>query len=150
MKKVLSHYLTTRDISPDGDVIPSKLMFYANTASSIKVLSETLEEFLDTSNDTKLFDVLLVDGNLSKEEKGAFIGVFTSTGNGNMNCKIMCSTSGIANAGIDFKDICAVFQLDLPPSIFDLVQEMGRASRRKNTKGEHYHYHLFFSIEHLL
>ena len=94
--------------------------------------------------------MLLVRGNLLKEEKGAFIEAFTNMNDHGMNFKIMCSTSGVENAGIDSRDIRAVICLDLPPSIFNLVQEMGRASRRTNATGEHYHYHLFFSIEHLL
>ena len=117
-------------------------MFYLNTVTSIKGLSEALEEFLDTNQDTKNIDVL--------EEKGAFIGAFTNNEHDNMNFQIMCSTSGVANAGIDSKDIRAVFCLDLPPSIFDLVQEMGRAGRHPNATGEHYHYHIFFSIEHFI
>ena len=107
-------------------------MFYANTATSVKGLSETLEEFLDSSNATKDFDVLLVHGNLSKEEKSAFIVAFTGEDKDDMNLKIMCSTSSVANAGIDSKDVRCVFRLDLPPSIFDLVQEMGRAGRGEN------------------
>ena len=128
-------------------------MFYANTALSIKGLSEMLEEFFDSLNATKDIDVLLVHGNLSKEEKGAFISAFTSTNNTNnttMNFKVMCSTSSIANAGIDWSDIRAVFCLDLLSSIFDLVQEMGRAGRRGSASAEDYHDHLYFSIDHLI
>ena len=151
VKKLLPHYLSSAEIGPDNSVLPSKVMFYANTATSVKGLSETLEEFLDSSNATKDVDVLLVHGNLTKEEKSAFISAFTSDANDDdMNFKIMCSTSGVANAGIDCKDVRCVFRLDLPPSIFDLVQEMGRAGRRPNATAEHYHYHLFFSLEHLI
>ena len=124
-----------------------KVMFYANTATSVKGLSKTLEEFLDSSNGTKDSDVLLVHGNLTKEEKSAFIAAFTGAKQNNMNFKIMCSTSGVANAGINSKDIQCVFRLDLPPLIFDLVQEMGCAGRRANATAENYHYHLFFSID---
>ena len=150
VKMLLPHYLTSVQYGPDDKALPNKVMFYANTATSVKGLSETLEEFLDSSNTTKDFDVLLVHGNLTKEEKSAFIAAFTGDGNEDTNFKIMCSTSGVANAGIDSKDVRCVFRLDLPPSIFDLVQEMGRAGRHENASAEHYHYHLFFSIEHLI
>ena len=74
-----------------------------------------LEEFLDSTNDTKDVGVLLVYGNLSKEEKGAFIGAFTNSNISNMNFKIMCSTSGVANVGIDcrlsFVWICSLLFL---------------------------------------
>ena len=53
-----------------------------------------------------------------------------------MNFKVICLTSGVTNAGIDCNDIRDVFRLDLPPSIFDLVQEMGRAGRRDNASAE--------------
>ena len=74
----------------DNEVLPSKVMFYSNTATSIKGLSETLEDFMDTNQVTKDIDVLLVHGNLSKEEKAAFIGAFTNSEYENMNIKIMC------------------------------------------------------------
>ena len=150
VKRLLHHYLTVQHVDSNDEQLPSKFMFYANTAKSIKGLSETLEEFLDSNQETKDIDVLLVHGNLSKEEKGAFISAFTNNNISGMNFKIMCSTSGVANAGIDCKDVRAVFRLDLPSSVFDLVQEMGRAGRRDNATGEHYHYHLFFSIENLI
>ena len=41
VKKILSTYLTMEDIDSKGEVLPSKLMFYANTAVLIKGLSET-------------------------------------------------------------------------------------------------------------
>ena len=65
VKKMLLHYLTSVEHGPDNDELPSKVMFYANTATSVKGLSETLEEFLDISNATKDFGVLLVHGNLT-------------------------------------------------------------------------------------
>ena len=126
VKTLLQHYLTVQELDANDDELLSKFMFYANTALSIKGLSKTLEEFLDSTNETKGIDVLLVHGNLSKEEKVAFIGAFTNSNISDMNFKIMCSTSGVANAGIDCRDVQAVFCLDLPSSIFDLVQEMGR------------------------
>ena len=109
VKKLLPQYLTSVEYGPDNDVLPSKVMFYANTATSVKGLSETIEEFLDSSNATKDFMVLLAHGNLTKEEKSAFIAAFTSPESNNMNFKIMCSTSSVANAGIDSKDFRSVF-----------------------------------------
>ena len=150
LKKLLPHYLTSGQHGRDNEILPTKVMFYSNTATSVKGFSEILEEFLDSSNVTKDFDVLLVHGNLTKDEKSAFIAAFTGVEENEMNFKIMCSTSSVANAGIDSKDIWCVFRLDLPPSIFDLVQEMGRAGRSENATAENYHYHLFFSIDHLI
>ena len=39
---------------------------------------------------------------------------------------VLVATSGVANAGID-GDVRAVFRIDMPLSIFDLVQEIGCA-----------------------
>ena len=83
MKRLLPQYLTVEAHGADNKLLPSKIMFYANTALSIKGLSETLEEFFDSSNVTKDIDVLLVHMNLSKGDKGAFIGAFTTTNNTN-------------------------------------------------------------------
>ena len=117
VKKLLCHYLTVQELDANDEQLPTNFTFYANTALSVEGLSETLEEFLDSTNDTKYIDVLLVHGNLSKEEKGAFIAAFTNSNITDMNFKIMCSTSSVANAGIDCRDVCTVFCLDLPSSI---------------------------------
>ena len=53
VKKMLPTDLTMENINSKGKTLPSKLMFYANTTVSIKGLSETLEEFLDTSESKK-------------------------------------------------------------------------------------------------
>ena len=109
VKQLLHHYLTVQEFDSNNKPLPTKFMFYTNTAKSIKGLSKTLEEFLDSKQETKDIDILLVHGKLSKEEKGVFIGAFTMPNVSGMNFKIMCSTSGVANAGIDCKDVRAVF-----------------------------------------
>eukprot|EP00957_Ditylum_brightwellii_P050729 3846686-Ditylum_brightwellii.AAC.1 len=41
--------------------------------------------------------------------------------------QIQCSgdESGVGNAGIDSKDICCVVKIYFPPSVLDMIQELG-------------------------
>ena len=63
-----------------------------------------------------------------------------------MNFKILCATSGVANAGIDCKDVRVVFRIDIPPSIRDLAQEMGRAGRCDLASDDYFSYYVFFCL----
>ena len=63
-----------------------------------------------------------------------------------MNFKIACATSGVANTGIDCTDVQFVFQINLPPSTWDLAQEMGRAGRGPFATGNDYTYFLFSNL----
>ena len=64
-----------------------------------------------------------------------------------MNIEIACATSGVANAGIDYKDVRFVFRLDLPPSVWDLAQEMGRAGQGHHSTSNDFVYYLFFTLK---
>ena len=51
---------------------------------------------------------------------------------------------------IDCQDVWFVFRIDLPPSIWDLAQEMGQAGRGPFATGDNYNYFLFFSLPDLI
>lgn len=53
----------------------------------------------------------------TKDEKTQYIHRFIN----DYRFQILCATSGIDNAGLDCKEVRAVFQIDMPSSIFDLV-----------------------------
>ena len=63
---------------------------------------------------------------------------------------ILCATSGVRNAGIDCKDVRAVYRIDFPPSIADLSQECGRAGRRDDATPDHFVYQVAICLESFL
>ena len=89
--------------------LPDKQMYYGNTRESIKALGEKLKLFLDSKDALAKYDVLVIHGHQSKEEKLAFLNHFSTCNGQKMNFKIACATSGVANAGIDCKDVRFVF-----------------------------------------
>ena len=134
----------------NGHLLPDKQLYYGNTRNSMKALGEKLETFLDSKDERAKYDVLVIHGHQSKEEKSAFLNHFSTCNGEKMNFKIACATSGVANSGINCKDIPFVFRLDLPPSIWDMAQEMGRAGRAPHATSEDYKYFLFFSLTYLI
>ena len=60
---------------------------------------------------------------------------------------VLCATSGVANVGIDSRDIRAVYRLEFPASMLDYVQESGRAGRQAVLDAENNIYTVYYSIE---
>jgi hypothetical protein len=90
-------------------------------------------------NDTGLpGDVIHVDGDLFKEQKFHNIKMFLHHGTianpkepaNPSDPRISVATFGAANAGMDSLDVCLVLRDGFPPSVADLLQELGRAGRR--------------------
>mmetsp|Transcript_38786 Transcript_38786/g.56621 ORF Transcript_38786/g.56621 Transcript_38786/m.56621 type:complete len:82 (-) Transcript_38786:519-764(-) len=60
----------------------------------------------------------------------------------------MCATSsGVGNAGIDSSQVRCVIRTDFPPTQLDIIQELGRAGRNRDTSFENYSYNIYISIE---
>ena len=102
---------------------------------------------MDSKDDLVKYDVLMIHGHQSKEEKSALLKHFSTCNGQKMNFKIACVTSGVTNAGIDSKDVRFVFHLNLPPLIWDLAQEMGHTGKSLYATSEDYTYSLFFSLQ---
>jgi len=148
--EVIEEHLGKNEVDGNGRLLPDKQLYYGNTRNAIKALGEKLETCLDLKDNLEKYDVLVIHGQQSKEEMSAFLNAFSTCNGENMNFKIACATSGVANSGIDCKDIRFVFRLDLPPSIWDMAQEMGRAGRGQHATSEDYTYFLFFSLSNLI
>ena len=74
----------------------------------------------------------------------------SSNPNSQLDMRVLCATSGVGNAGIDSPNIRAVYRIDFPPSILDMVQERGRAGRRPGSTSANYNYHVCISLESFL
>ena len=133
-----------------GHPLPDKNMIYGNTRDTIKKTTTKIENFLDIKDGLSKFDVLVIHGHQSKEEKSAYLRHFSTCNGKKKNVKIACATSKVASAGIDCKDVRFVFRIDLLPPIWDLAQEMGRAGRGPFATGNDYKYFLFFKLADLI
>ena len=114
----------------------TKIIVYTNSTLQSNELASKIRGHLD---DTGLpGDVIHVDGDLFKEQKFHNITIFLQHGKINnpkdpsnpLDPRILVATSGAANAGIDSPDVYLVLRDGFPPSIADLLQELGRAGRR--------------------
>jgi superfamily II DNA helicase RecQ len=114
----------------------TKTIVYTNSKLQSNELASKIRGHL---NDTGLpGDVIHVDGDLFKEQKFHNITIFLQRGkisnpkdpSNPLDPRILVATSGAANAGIDSADVYLVLRDGFPPSIADLLQELGRAGRR--------------------
>jgi hypothetical protein len=123
-----------------GDILDTteftKIIVYTNSKAQSNELASKIRAHL---NDTGLpGDVIHVDGDLFKEQKFHNIKIFLHHGTidnptnplNPLDPRILVATSGAANAGIDSADVYLVLRDGFPPSIADLLQELGRAGRR--------------------
>ena len=107
--EVIEQHMGRNEVDVSGRPLPDKQTYYGNTRESIKVLSEKLKYSLDSKDALVKYDVLVIHGHQSKEEKSALLNHFSTCNGQKMNFKITCATSGVANAGIDCKDVRFVF-----------------------------------------
>ena len=63
---------------------------------------------------------------------------------------ILCATSGVGNAGIDCRDVRAVYRVDFLLSISDVSQECGRAGQRDDATPDNFVYQVAICLESFL
>ena len=61
--------------------------------------------------------------------------------------RVLLATSGVANVGINSKEIHTAIRIKSPLSIQDICQEKGRAGRVPNASPRTYSYQICFDIE---
>ena len=133
-----------------GDNYPNKIIIYANTREAIlRFLDTKLIEFLDSDPHLRSVEYIDINGEMPKKEKTLKIFHFVNGNDPECDFKILLATSGVGNAGIDSKEIRAVFRLDMPASVYDLSQEMGRAGRTNIATQDDYFYQVFFTLDHV-
>ena len=140
------------DLAPHPS-LPNKVIVYSNRRVRIFNFADKLEQLMDADPNFKTVDALTLTGILTKEEKAAFIRMFingSSKEDSTLDMRVLCATSGVGNAGIDSPDIRAVYRIDFPPSILDMVQERGRAGRRPDATSMNYNYYVCISLESFL
>eukprot|EP00978_Attheya_sp_CCMP212_P038157 scaffold186345_cov56-Attheya_sp.AAC.1 len=106
-----------------------KAILYSNTRNTALSLKDTIDNLMD-ANDIN-GDSIVIHGELESHTKFYRAKQFTGAHNdGVLTPHVLVATSGCANAGIDCGDVYWVIRQAMPPSILDLLQEMGRAARR--------------------
>ena len=81
------------------------MMSYGNSQKEVKGLATKIKNHLDFKGDLSKYDVVVIHCHQSKEVKSAFLKHFYLCNCEKMNLKIACATSGVANTGIDCKDV---------------------------------------------
>ena len=100
---------------------------FVNFKSECSVWSKKLEEQLAAAGMT--IDVLQITGDMEKEEKFAFIRLFTSDLSLlDFNPRVLAATAA-ANTGIDQEQLDFVVRVGLPRCIITALQERGRNAR---------------------
>jgi hypothetical protein len=111
-----------------------KVILYTNFRSRATRFRMKIREWLVEKD--ILADIVPVDGSLFKEQKFYNTSLFLTKirrhgqAPGTFLPNILIATSGAANAGLDSDDIFLVYRDGFPPSVEDMMQEMGRAGRR--------------------
>ena len=78
-------------------------------------LVKKLENYLDDDNKFEEIDILTLVGTQTRAEKAAIINRFVNGREGlGPNMNIICATSRVGNAGIDCRDVIAVYRVDSP------------------------------------
>ena len=145
VQKTIAFYL------PNHATLPNKVIIYSNARKRILKLVDKLENYLDGDNKFEEIDVLTLVGTQTRAEKAAIINRFVNGREAlGLNMNILCATSGVGNAGIDCRDVRAVYRVDFPPSIADLSQECGRAGRRDDATPDNFVYQVAICLESFL
>ncbi len=118
-----------------------KFVWYTNNLYSLEQNMKNILLEFDGNPNVKA-DMVPLSGDLVKEQKMWHILVFCRDNSPNLvrlesssdkdrpfNAQLLMATSGSANAGIDCQYIHGVGRGEFPPSVRDLMQELGRAGR---------------------
>ena len=95
---------------------------YSNMRNKTVKILKKVEGHLHIDDGTFTIDVMVLHGRQTRTQRGAsYLDFFTSnTTRIDHDVRMLCTTSGVANAGIGSKDI------EFPSLIQDICQEKGR------------------------
>ena len=131
--------------------LPNKVIIYSNSRQRILLSVEKLENYFDGDDNLQACDVMTLVGTQTRAQKASIINAFINNSDKlEYNLDVLCATSGVGNAGIDCIKIRAVYRVDFPPSISDIILERGRAGRRDDATPDNYMYQVTISLESFL
>ena len=125
-----------------------KIIIYSNMRDKIIKIGQKTEDYLDTLEETFLIDLMMLHGHQTRKQKAAYLKLYVSqTMNLLHDVRILCATSGVANAGIDSKNVHCALRTEFPPSIQDMCQEKGRVGRIPSATPDAFSYVICFDVE---
>ena len=126
----------------------NKSIVFSNVRRRVGEFHDRLANSFDVDDELHVHDILSIHGRLTKDQKASYIQTFLDPDHDeDRNIKVLCATSGVGNVGIDSSEIRSVYRLEFPPSLLDLVQEMGRAGRAAIRNPLMYSYTVYYSME---
>ena len=125
-----------------------KVLIYSNMRDKTIKISKKVEEYLNIGDDTFTIDVMVLHGRQTRTQKASYLDFFTSNSTTiDHDVRMLCATSGVANAGIDSKDVYCAMRTEFPPSIQDICQEKGRVGRIPFASPDVFTYVICFDID---
>ena len=126
----------------------TKILMYSNMREKTIEVGKKVEEYLETDDETFLIDVLTIHGRQTRTQKASYLDLFVSDQTTLAHdVRILCATSGVANAGIDSKNVRCAIRIEFPPSIQDICQEKGRVGRIQAATPDDFAYLICFNID---
>ena len=126
----------------------TKLLMYSNMRDKTVEVGKKVEEYLETDDETFLIDVMTLHGRQTRTQKASYLDLFVSDHiTLAHDVRILCATSGVANAGIDSKHVRCAIRIEFPPSIQDICQEKGRVGRIPSATPEEFAYLICFDVD---
>ncbi len=127
---------------------PKKVIIYSNMRRKIQDFAKKIGGFLNVEDRFYTVDYITIHGELSHQEKAAYLKRFMAEGEqAHGDIRILLATSGVANAGIDSREIHTAIRIEFPPSILDICQEKGRVGRIMNASPAFYSYDIVFDTD---
>jgi hypothetical protein len=85
---------------------------------------------------------------ITRRQKASYLNLYVSQESNLLHdVQILCATSGVANAGIDSKNVYCALRTEFPPSIQDMCQEKGRVGHIPSASPNDFSYVVCFDIE---
>lgn len=121
-----------------------KVIVYTNKKANVESIRDSL---VDDSKEDDLIG-LTITGDTPSEEKSANILLFTNKWENEEICglcRLLVASAECANVGIDAKVLELIYREGIPPSLIDLLQELGRLGRGDDQKD--FVYHILANVE---
>ena len=124
-----------------------KVLIYSNMLDKTVKISKKVEKYLDIDDEMFTIDVMVLHGCQTRTQKASYLDFFTSnTTTIDHDVRMLCATSGVANAGIDSRDISCAMRTEFPPSIQYICQEKGRVGRIPSASPNVFTYVICFDL----
>ena len=115
--KTFKSMISNSDSEPDSmspSNLPTKVIVYSNTRERILNFAGSIKKKMNADKVLREIDIISLVGTLTKQEKAQLIRLFVhgSRKHPDLKLRLLCTTSGVGNAGINCPDVRAVYRFD--------------------------------------